>query len=221
MNREDRGKIIVAAFIVGFWGIAGLFFWYGSKLSGYSIFLILTVIQQIYFTPKLAKLYYQLNKSRLNPLNQYIPLLNEFAIYPSFYAWSTLILGIVNILMLAMILLPFIGIDIFTAIIVSIWDYSAAMNSTFYFIIFAIVIYVILSVIRGIGLVEIKSHIDRKHTESFGKAAYYPMEAGLYLCMFFPVGRLFAIGFMSERLSKMLVINDMSKLRKNSLKEER
>lgn len=219
MNRSDKAQIIMIVYLAVIIVLGIVFYNFGKNFSGMWVGISTLLVQQFYFLPKVYSSYHKLNEVEENKVLKWIPWLNEVTIFPPFFSMCTLILGIILMLLVAIVSLPYLGIDFVMGIIADVIGQEAAMNYTFYMIVAAISVYCVLSVIRGLGFISIKSVVDREHQKMFPRV-YKSFEGFQYFLYIFPLGRLLALSFLSSRLDKMVKFNDVNQIESVKFVEE-
>ena len=200
MDNRDKRSIIMALYIVGFFGLAVLSFKFASKINALYLLGIFLLIQQVYRIPKLIEYYYEMKGSYIG-FERYIPVYNETLVMNKMYS-TVYLVGTVLIVasMGAIYLLPKISRNLTLdglAGVVSMTD------KLIYLIIFLILV---LSFMRGLGYVELLKDIyytnaeimDRDETKIgiFGVTAY--------ILVFIPILRVIGILYLDNLLQTIV-----------------
>jgi hypothetical protein len=193
---------------LGFGLITAGFFFFSQLINVYYVGLLVLLYQQLYVIPRVSKLYCKLNNLEYNN-GRFIPLWNEYQIFTPSLGRITLIVGLILIFMLILAIIPLSGIIVFTQLVNTVLGESASMTYVFYLLLFSIVVYIVLNVIRGMGFIEIKRYVERVYFINFGTPPGKLFNKFQYLMFFFPFLRTLALALLSETLTKMVAFNEI------------
>lgn len=216
MTANEKGKLLAVCYVIAmgviFFGFSKLFPSLDGLLNGWFLIAQMVVVlayNVFYLVPLIVKRYLTMHEVESN-LKRFVPFLQEYEIFPPVVAKVTL-WGMILVSSLLLVgILPILQINFLTPVVESVFGVSSAMNYSFYLILIGIVIYAVLSIVRGVGYIEVKRASDRIYRQNFGKIPASLFEKCMLLFYFVPVLRVLPLVILNERLRKMVDIHELN-----------
>lgn len=169
-----------------------------SSASLYLLGIIAVIAEYVIIMPLVNKLYHEYHEMEA-PITRYIPVYNELMLFSGWVYTSLLILtGI------------FVVVVICASPLITYLPFSPALavRITSYGLYFAVFLFIVICIIRGIGFCSIKHEADMSILEVFEKS---PGAVGyfLYVTLFVPIVRCIGLAYMLSDF-KRLSLNDIS-----------
>lgn len=216
--REEKSKIMLMFYFLGFIVIFVGFLVFYNYVNLYYVGAAFLLAQQAYVLPRTSSLYHKLNGLEAN-VGRFVTLYNEVQIFTPGLSRITLVMGIILYLLIGISLLPLTGSLLVTQVVVSLFGEIAGMNYVFYLILFSIIVYILLNIIRGMGFIEIKRYVERVYTINFGAPPAKIYSKFQYVMFLFPVLRTIALATLNETMTKMVEFNEVQLEKSDSFEE--
>lgn len=228
MNSEKNQLLLIAG-TIGFIAIAiMLFLFVGGEFRflfihfsadgvlgqlGWAVPIMMVLIQQLYVLPAFMKGYWQsFSDEPPTGAEVYIPFLNEAAVFSSetmqkvVYGLWVCVGGLV--LITALPIIPLISNSV-----------STASSISFYLLVFAVILFVIICIIRGIAYLGVRKSIYDKHAKYLGVRGQSPYFWAFQMLYFIPIARSISLLLDIQILDKLTKFNDVENV-DLELKEE-
>lgn len=209
MNKKDKNSLIVIAIALVYVGIVLGFIKLTQYINPYVLLGVSAVIQCFFIKPQIIENYYKLYDMPVD-MQRFIPIINEFAIFPVSVIKGEVIFTVCTILVFAATQLP---LTVWSPI----FGNATAINMPFKLLVLGIVLLFIASAFRGVGYIKVSR--DARNTireaQSYGgkrKESMYTMFG--YLSLMFPVVRILGL------IDLYNTLNTAVKLKGISVKDE-
>lgn len=208
MNKEDRGRLVAFGYVVALAVTLVVFIFFSRYINPIYLIAILWGYQQFFVIPELSKNYKELYDQEDN-WKRFIPIWNEYAIFPPAMAYSSLGFGLAWVILAIVGMSPTIFGGAVPIAIEGIAGEVVAKNFSFYCLLFAVVLFVVALPFRALGYIEIKRSIDREYFKYFPTNIFKAFEKTHYIFLFIPLLRVFSLLAMNESLKKLVVYNSV------------
>lgn len=188
MNKKDKNSFMVLLVAVIYLGVAIGFIKFTKYINPYVLFGISAILQCFFLKPQLIENYYKLYELPIDK-QRFIPIVNEFAIFPISIIKGEIIFAVCSILVFAATQLP-----------LTVWSpffgNAVAINMPFKLLVLGLVLLFISSAFRGVGYIKVAR--DARNTirevQNYGtkkKESLYTMFG--YVSFMFPVVRILGL----------------------------
>jgi hypothetical protein len=230
MNK-GKNDIMISLFLVVCVAIGiGLFFLF-RNMNGVYVLVLMFLVHQFILVPSLnqkySKIMGRLPDKKKDPkkynalvLRSYVPLLNETDIYTPMLEKVTLLLGIPLYLIGILLALPYIGVTALPVVTRYLFGDFLAINLPFYLEVTGISLYLILTIIRGLGFATIAGVVDSEMKECFKMPINNIGVLLRLIVLFMPFVRTFSLVQLNDRLNNLVIVHDSTSMVHKEFLEE-
>jgi hypothetical protein len=200
MTKKDKNSLLIIGFIAAYIVLSVLFVVGGKAVDTKWIVLLTVILEFIVVQPSVTKLYYEFFGEKAGL--RFIPVYNELAMFPKTIANITLVLwGLVALFVAT----SFIS----TNFLMQFMSANSALNFPFRMLQFAILGYIILNVVRGIGFCKVKYYVDLQHADMLKiNMKIKVIDYLYYVSAFIPLLRILICLNLKDRLYKIVCLNE-------------
>lgn len=153
MNSKDKNSFLIVGIMLAYFIITLGMITVTKRLNPYVIFGISMLIQCIILKPQIIANYYKMQNTEMD-YQRFIPILNEFAIFPMTVIKCEIIFAVLSALTMGATQLP---LTIWGAI----FSQSTAISMPFKLMLLSIVFLFISSFARGIGYINLSREVKK------------------------------------------------------------
>lgn len=199
MNRNDKDKLIILGFFIGFILVAVGLIVGTKRIPVKFIFVIMLAIQYLIAVPRICKDYYEVKGAHAK-WDRFIPFWNEITIFNSKIA-------ILTIISYVLLIIGVVGVFVPTEVINNLFGEAFMYNFGDWVLRYIAVIVIANDIITALGYYKVMRDVNVMHQQLIRRAQTVKLEVLYYFLLFIPMIRLISLCFLMDRLNKLNRLN--------------
>lgn len=205
MNRDDRNKLIIIGYVIGFIGAVVLFFVLGNMVPGLLVAGLLCLFEVFFVIPQCVVGYYKTKGAKAPSVGRFIPIYNETLVFKPAIAICCMAGIALTIVVCATAFVPI-------EFLMNFMSEHNAVNYSVVAINITIVLALVVNVLFGAGWIGVMHDVQGMYTERFHVDMYKKSTLLWYdVLLLLPIIRYIPVTQMLNALNKLTVFNEYEK----------
>lgn len=197
LNRKDRDSVIIVIYVIALIFGSFITFFTTKQISPAIVGALMIALEVFFLVPKLDRLYLKVLGFESPGWKAFIPIWNELMVFPSNISMACIVLWIINVIVFAFCFIP-------GSVLVKIFGFDFAYNFTPYLILIALIVFLLNSIMRGVGFNSIRKNASEMKADATG----IPVKATLFkllqaFTLYLPIFRILGLMMINDILYKL------------------